>query len=70
MTESTLPQVLRRAAREHADVEALVEGDTRLTYGELLAEVERVAAALLARGVRPGDRVAVWAPNSDRKSVV
>jgi HIP---CoA ligase len=62
----TVPAVLRRAAAEHGDIEALVDGAARITYRTLLPEVERVAAALLSRGLRPGDRVAVWASNSAR----
>jgi long-chain acyl-CoA synthetase len=42
---------------------ALVDGRRRITYGELARAVERVAAALRARGVCPGDRVAVYLPN-------
>ena len=38
-------------------------GDTRtITYGELLAEVERFANVLKGLGVRRGDRVAVYMP--------
>jgi fatty-acyl-CoA synthase len=33
------------------------------TYAEFIKEAERVARALLAR-FQPGDRIAVWAPNS------
>jgi acyl-CoA synthetase (AMP-forming)/AMP-acid ligase II len=62
----TVPAALRRAATAHGDVEALVDGETRLDYATLLSEVEQMAAALLARGLRPGDRVAVWASNSAR----
>ncbi|MGZ8264270.1 MAG: acetoacetate--CoA ligase [Burkholderiales bacterium] len=36
---------------------------SRLTYVELYAEVSRVAQALAAAGVRPGDRVAGYLPN-------
>ncbi|GAA1844105.1 FadD3 family acyl-CoA ligase [Pseudonocardia ailaonensis] len=61
-----LPGALRRAAALHPSVEAVVDSEHRLDYRALLVEVERVAAALLSRGVRPGDRVAVWAPNSVR----
>ncbi|BAU81461.1 AMP-dependent synthetase and ligase [Streptomyces laurentii] len=45
---------------------ALVDGITgrTLTYGELAESVDRFAGALAARGLRPGDAVALNAPNS------
>ena len=51
-------------SRAHPDVEAVVEGDSRVTYGELEHRVRRAAAALVASGVQDGDSVAIWAPNS------
>lgn len=60
----SIPRLVRTAAERYAGTEAVVEGRTRISYGELGARVERAAAACLARGVGPGDRVAVWAPNS------
>ncbi|MFI9806431.1 FadD3 family acyl-CoA ligase [Streptomyces sp. NPDC052301] len=60
----TIPDLVRWSAERYADAEAVVEGRTRVTYAELGARVERAAAACLASGVRTGDRVAVWAPNS------
>ncbi|MFJ7177992.1 FadD3 family acyl-CoA ligase [Streptomyces massasporeus] len=60
----SVPDLVRTAAERHADVEAVVEGRTRVTYAELGARVERAAAACLATGVEPGDRVGIWAPNS------
>jgi HIP---CoA ligase len=68
MTEpiATVPGVLRDAAARHAGREAVVDDRQRLTFAALLDEVERVSAALLAHGLRPGDAVAVWAPNSAR----
>ncbi|MGJ5755117.1 acyl-CoA synthetase (AMP-forming)/AMP-acid ligase II [Streptomyces puniciscabiei] len=60
----TVPDLVRWSAERYADTEAVVEGRTRITYAELGARVERAAAACVASGVRTGDRVAVWAPNS------
>ncbi|MGW1007171.1 FadD3 family acyl-CoA ligase [Streptomyces sp. NPDC002520] len=60
----TIPRLVRWSAERYADTEAVVDGRTRITYAELGARVERAAAACLASGVRLGDRVAVWAPNS------
>lgn len=61
---NTIPELVRWSAERYADAEAVVEGRTRVTYAELGARVERAAAACLGSGVRTGDRVAVWAPNS------
>ncbi|MFL5993219.1 MAG: FadD3 family acyl-CoA ligase [Streptomyces sp.] len=60
----SIPELVARAAERYGTAEAVVEGRNRVTYGELGARVERAAAACIANDVRPGDRVAVWAPNS------
>jgi long-chain acyl-CoA synthetase len=51
--------LLDRAVATVPDGAAVVAGDLRLTYAELAADVERVAAGLAARGVAPGDAVAI-----------
>lgn len=56
--------LVRIHARNLPTEEALVCGDSRYTYRELNAEVNRVASALLAAGVMNGDRVAVLSRNS------
>src|SRR6185437_15128104 len=45
---------------------ALVDGPSgaTVTYAALAARIERTAAGLAARGLRPGDVLALWAPNS------
>ena len=45
--------------------EALVvrDQDVRWTYAELGARVDRLARAFVATGLRPGDRMGIWAPN-------
>lgn len=60
----SVPGLVRAAAERYGDREAVVDGRTRVSYEELGARVERAAAACLANGVEPGDRVAVWAPNT------
>jgi fatty-acyl-CoA synthase len=54
---------LERSARVWPGKVAVIYGRRRLTYSELAAEVERVAHALRASGVQPGDRVAYLMPN-------
>src|SRR6266702_2848888 len=56
---------LRRTASRFGDRDALVvpHQDYRATYRELIAQCEEVARGLLARGVKKGDRVGIWAPN-------
>jgi fatty-acyl-CoA synthase len=67
--ETTVGGILRDAAERAAGTLALVEGVAdpgarrRWSYADLLADSERVARALLGR-FEPGERVAVWAPNS------
>jgi len=54
---------LERSARVWPDKTAVIYGARRLTYSELAAEAQRVARALQASGVGPGDRVAYLMPN-------
>lgn len=51
-------------ARRYPDKTALVFFGRHLTYGELAADVERVAAYLQSLGVGRGDRVVVLMQNS------
>ncbi|MGN6161889.1 MAG: FadD3 family acyl-CoA ligase [Marmoricola sp.] len=60
---ATLPAVLRAAAATFGDATALVEAGRRLSFAELLTEVRGVAGGYLTRGLQPGERVVVWAPN-------
>ncbi|MCY0931752.1 FadD3 family acyl-CoA ligase [Streptomyces sp. H27-H1] len=56
--------LVRDAAARFAGREAVVDGRVRIDYAQLGERVERAAAACMAAGVEPGDRVAVWAPNT------
>jgi acyl-CoA synthetase (AMP-forming)/AMP-acid ligase II len=52
------------AAARFGDQPAIVDGDTALSHGKLFEASRTFAAALVRSGVRPGDRVAIWAFNS------
>jgi HIP---CoA ligase len=60
---TTIPGLIARAAAEFPERVAIEEGSLRLSYRELYAAAGRAAAALIAAGVEPGDRVAIWMPN-------
>ncbi len=59
----TIPRLVRASAERYPDLEALVDGPTRLTFPELADAVVRATAAAMAGGIRRGDRAAIWAPN-------
>jgi acetyl-CoA synthetase len=66
--------VHRHAAGPRADSPAAVfqgedERRSSLTYAELSREVTRLAEALVARGVEPGDRVALYLPMSPEAAI-
>ncbi|MER5466605.1 long-chain fatty acid--CoA ligase [Streptomyces sp. NPDC002668] len=60
----SLACILAESADRHTDRVALIEDDTHVTYGQLWLETRAYAAALSRLGVRPGDRVALLAPNT------
>ncbi|MGH7918726.1 MAG: AMP-binding protein [Candidatus Dormibacteraceae bacterium] len=68
----TIGQNLMRAVERFGDRPALVDRQqgVRLTYRELWEETGRCARGLLARGVKRGDRVGIWAPNRSEWTVL
>ncbi len=54
---------LEDSARRYPDREAVVLGDTRLTYAQVNGAANQVANLLVSRGIRPGDKVALSCPN-------
>ncbi len=55
---------LERSAEVFPDATAVVHGDERISYRELAGRVTRLAHALRASGIGPGDRVAYLCPNT------
>lgn len=59
----TLASILAESALRHPDREAVVLGDTRISYGQLWDETRRYAAVLRDHGIGAGDTVALLMPN-------
>lgn len=61
---ASVADIVRRQAALRPAASAITFGDTTTTYGELHERSSRAANALIAAGVRPGDRVAILAKNT------
>ena len=64
LTWRSLPRLAQLAGSRFADCEALVDGGRRWTFAALAAEAVGSTRAAMSAGIGPGDRVAIWAPNS------
>jgi acyl-CoA synthetase (AMP-forming)/AMP-acid ligase II len=56
--------IIRRAAIQFGDAPCLTEGERKLSFRDFDAATDRLGNALVAKGLLPGDRVAVLLPNS------
>jgi fatty-acyl-CoA synthase len=65
ISDASLGDALRATAAHWPDKLALVSlhQDLRLTWKDLFERVETLAGGLLSLGLRPGDRVGIWACN-------
>ncbi|HLJ21171.1 MAG TPA: class I adenylate-forming enzyme family protein, partial [Stellaceae bacterium] len=63
MTVLTFGELVRRNGRSWSGKDAFVELDRRVSWGEFDARTDALGHALRALGVRPGDRVAMLAPD-------
>lgn len=59
-----LAQHLEMSASIFPDRPAVSSSEGEITYGRLEERASRVATALMAMGVQPGDHIGLWAPNS------
>ncbi|KAM9296760.1 medium-chain acyl-CoA ligase ACSF2, mitochondrial [Gastrophryne carolinensis] len=66
LTSRTMQQCLWETTERIPDDDALVvvHSNTRRTFSQLTKEVETLAAGLLALGLKKGDRLGMWGPNS------
>jgi fatty-acyl-CoA synthase len=65
LIDETIGECFDRIATRFPDRDALVvrHQDIRWTWSDYAAEVRQLSAGLMALGIRPGDRVGIWAPN-------
>jgi HIP---CoA ligase len=61
---ATIASMTAAAAEQHGDQPAIIDGDVEISYAQLFERARDFGAALVASGVEPADRVAIWAPNS------
>ncbi|MCL5406636.1 MAG: AMP-binding protein, partial [Deltaproteobacteria bacterium] len=59
-----LAQHLEMSAYFFPDRPAVSSADGEMTYGMLEAKASRIATALISMGIKPGDHIGLWAPNS------
>ncbi|XP_069807780.1 medium-chain acyl-CoA ligase ACSF2, mitochondrial [Dendropsophus ebraccatus] len=66
LTNRTMHQCLMDTTQRMPDEEAVVvvHSGTRKTFSQLSKDVETLAAGLLALGLKKGERVGMWGPNS------
>jgi acyl-CoA synthetase (AMP-forming)/AMP-acid ligase II len=61
---TTIPAVALASSERFGTMTAVIDGDVTLTFTDVRDRMLAVGTSLLARGVQPGDRVGLWAPNS------
>lgn len=70
MSDYNLSTLLETSAEKHGDRDAIIFGDTRLSYAQVDGAANQVANLLVARGIEPGDKVALSCPNLPYFSIV
>jgi non-ribosomal peptide synthetase component E (peptide arylation enzyme) len=61
--DETIYRLAARQARTAPATFAVRDRHRRLTYAALVESADRLAGSLAGRGIRPGQRVAVWLPS-------
>lgn len=62
----SIPSLVFAAAKQHGELAAIEDGDLTISYQQLPQYSLDVCRALMASGIKPGDRVAIWGANSAR----
>ena len=65
-TVDSVPRLVFDAAKRYGDFNAIEDGELILSYKDLPSFSLDVCRSLIASGIKPGDRVAIWGANSGR----
>ncbi|HMP89436.1 MAG TPA: long-chain fatty acid--CoA ligase [Kiritimatiellia bacterium] len=68
-THASLVDMLRQSERDYSTHRAIVFNGKTITHGQFGVLTDRVATALAIRGIKPNDRVGLYAINSDHFAV-
>ena len=60
----TIPELIEYSATAYGSDQALVDDEFQLSFIELKDEIFKSANALIETGVKQGDRIGIWAPNT------
>lgn len=63
LVPKTVPDAARRTAERVGDKVGLIENGRSWTFREVYRDARAVASTLLAKGIKKGDVIAIWAPN-------
>lgn len=61
---NTIPQLMFASASQYAEYTALETAGESISYAALPERVLEITRGLMAHGIKTGDRVSIWAPNS------
>ena len=61
---ATIPNLIENAVRKFQDNEAVVDENLRWTFKEYGQQIYSATKAFMSKGIEPGDRIAIWAPNA------
>ena len=63
LTWGSIPGLVAYASERYGDTEAIADGDVRIAFSDLADRCLEITQAVMASGIKPGDKVAMWAPN-------
>ena len=60
----TIPELIDASAQTYGPLQALVDGEVNWSFLELREAIYQAAKALISSGIKSGDKIAIWAPNT------